>query len=206
MAQAIGHLRSLGHARIGLLLGPSDHVPSNRKLAAARRIARRGWPRAAGGARRALASTRSRRPRRPLGGCSPEVSRAIVCASDLMALGAIRAARRQGLDVPRDVSVVGYDDRALMNFTDPPLTTVRQPIEAMGRMVIELLLAPDGRPHRAIWVRSASSRSSSSEARPLRRALARCCTKSVDFLHSSVGSDTLPGSRRAAHPSPSRRR
>ncbi len=56
-----------------------------------------------------------------------------------MALGAIRSARRAGLDVPDDVSVVGFDDSALMNAVDPPLTTVRQPIDAMGRMVIELL-------------------------------------------------------------------
>ncbi len=41
--------------------------------------------------------------------------------------------------MPGDVSVVGFDDSALMNCTDPPLTTVRQPIEPMGRMVIELL-------------------------------------------------------------------
>ena len=53
----------------------------------------------------------------------------IVCASDPMALGAIRAARRAGLRVPGDVSVVGFDDSALMNCTDPPLTTVRQPID-----------------------------------------------------------------------------
>ena len=63
-----------------------------------------------------------------------------MCASDPMALGAIRAARRLGLSVPGDVSVVGYDDSALMKFTEPPLTTVRQPIEAMGRMVIDLLV------------------------------------------------------------------
>jgi DNA-binding LacI/PurR family transcriptional regulator len=63
----------------------------------------------------------------------------IVCASDLMALGAIRAARRAGRTVPGDVSIVGFDDSFLMNCTDPPLTTVRQPIEPMCRMVIELL-------------------------------------------------------------------
>ena len=58
-----------------------------------------------------------------------------------MALGAIRAARRAGLSVPDDVSVVGFDDSALMNCTEPPLTTVRQPIEPMGRTVIELLVS-----------------------------------------------------------------
>ena len=72
---------------------------------------------------------------------SARASPAIVCASDPMALGAIRAVRRAGLKVPDDVSVVGFDDSALMNCTDPPLTTVRQPIDAMGRMVIELLIA-----------------------------------------------------------------
>lgn len=58
-----------------------------------------------------------------------------------MALGAVRAARRAGLSVPGDVSIVGFDDSALMSCTEPPLTTVRQPIESMGRAVIALLLA-----------------------------------------------------------------
>lgn len=65
----------------------------------------------------------------------------IVCASDPLALGAIRAVRRSGLRVPDDVSVIGYDDSAFMNCTEPPLTTVRQPIEPMGRAAIELLVS-----------------------------------------------------------------
>ena len=64
---------------------------------------------------------------------------AIICASDPLALGAIRAARRAGLSVPGDVSVVGYDDSTFMSCTDPPLTTVRQPIEAIGRAAVEIL-------------------------------------------------------------------
>jgi DNA-binding LacI/PurR family transcriptional regulator len=66
---------------------------------------------------------------------------ALVCASDPLALGAIRGARRTGLRVPEDVSVVGYDDSAFMSSVEPPLTTVRQPIEAMGRAAVEALLA-----------------------------------------------------------------
>ena len=58
-----------------------------------------------------------------------------------MALGAIRAAKRAGLSVPGDLSVVGYDDSAFMSCTEPPLTTVRQPIEAMGRAAVDLLLS-----------------------------------------------------------------
>jgi DNA-binding LacI/PurR family transcriptional regulator len=65
---------------------------------------------------------------------------AIICASDPIALGAIRAVRRAGLRVPGDVSVVGFDDSAFLNCTDPPLTTVRQPIEAMGRAAVTLLV------------------------------------------------------------------
>jgi DNA-binding LacI/PurR family transcriptional regulator len=138
--QAIAHLHQLGHTRIGLLLGPADHLPSLRKLAAARRVAatlgltfdddqivQSLYSLEAGqaGAVRLLKAGVT----------------AILCASDPLALGAIRAVRRAGLQVPQDVSVIGFDDSALMNAIDPPLTTVRQPIEPMGRMVIELLVA-----------------------------------------------------------------
>jgi DNA-binding LacI/PurR family transcriptional regulator len=58
----------------------------------------------------------------------------------MMALGAIRAARTRGLDVPRDVSVVGYDDSPLIAFTDPPLTTVRQSVQAMGMAAVRALV------------------------------------------------------------------
>jgi DNA-binding LacI/PurR family transcriptional regulator len=137
--QAMGHLLSLGHTRIGLLLGPTDHVPSARKLAAARTIAARvGVPLKPDQIAHSLYSLEAAQT------ATTALLRSkvtgIICASDPMALGAIRAARRAGLTVPGDVSVVGFDDSALMNCTDPPLTTVRQPIESMGRLVIELLV------------------------------------------------------------------
>jgi DNA-binding LacI/PurR family transcriptional regulator len=69
---------------------------------------------------------------------------AIVCGSDLMAFGAIRAARHRGLSVPRDVSVVGFDDSPLIVFADPPLTTIRQPVEAMGQAAVHALLEEIG--------------------------------------------------------------
>jgi len=65
---------------------------------------------------------------------------AVVCGSDLMALGAIRAAHARGLSVPDDVSVVGYDDSPLVAFTDPPLTTVRQPVADMAHAAVSALL------------------------------------------------------------------
>jgi DNA-binding LacI/PurR family transcriptional regulator len=137
--QAMSHLRSLGHTRIGLLMGPPDHVPSRRKIAAARTQATAlGIPIDEADIVHSLYSLEAAQA-----SAARLLARGvtgIVCASDPMALGAIRAVRRAGKSVPRDVSIVGYDDSALMNCTDPPLTTVRQPIEPMGRMVIELLV------------------------------------------------------------------
>lgn len=138
--QAIVHVHQLGHRRIGLLLGPSDHVPSQRKLASARAVLDGlGSPLDEQLVVRGLYSLESGQA-----GASrlfAAGATAVVCASDPMALGAVRAARRAGLRVPADVSVVGFDDSALMSCTEPPLTTVRQPIEAMGRTVIDLLLS-----------------------------------------------------------------
>jgi len=137
--QALTHLRSLGHVRIGLLLGPRDHIPSQRKLAAAKNVfASWGVPVDDDMIVHSLYSLEAGQAaasRLLKAGVT-----AIVCASDPMALGAVRAVRRAGLSVPSDVSIVGYDDSALMNCTEPPLTTVRQPIEPMGRTIIELLL------------------------------------------------------------------
>ncbi|MFC6086594.1 LacI family DNA-binding transcriptional regulator [Sphaerisporangium aureirubrum] len=137
--QAFGHLTSLGHERIGLVLGPEDHIPSRRKLAAFRASAKvAGIELGEDMVERTLFS--------PEGG-QAVVSRllrkgvtGVICGSDPLALGAIRAVRRVGMSVPEDVSVVGYDDSAFMNCTNPPLTTVRQPIEAMGRTAVTLLV------------------------------------------------------------------
>ncbi|MDF2509530.1 MAG: hypothetical protein K0Q52_3389, partial [Microbacterium sp.] len=138
--QAVLHVHQLGHRRIGLLLGPQDHVPSQRKLESARRLLDKlGVPLADDLVVRGMYSLESGQAgaaRLFAAGAT-----AIVCASDPMALGAVRAARRAGLSVPGDVSIVGFDDSALMSCTEPPLTTVRQPIESMGRAIIALLLA-----------------------------------------------------------------
>ncbi|HKQ01877.1 MAG TPA: LacI family DNA-binding transcriptional regulator [Actinomycetes bacterium] len=66
---------------------------------------------------------------------------AVFAASDLMAAGALRALRTAGRRVPEDVAVVGFEDSAVARYAQPPLTTVRQPIEEMGRQATRLLLA-----------------------------------------------------------------
>jgi DNA-binding LacI/PurR family transcriptional regulator len=73
---------------------------------------------------------------------------AVFAASDLMAAGALHALRRLGRRVPRDVAVIGFDDLPAAQQTDPSLTTVRQPVDAMAtRMVTEILaqIADPGR-------------------------------------------------------------
>ncbi len=65
----------------------------------------------------------------------------VFAASDLMAVGALRALRDAGRDVPGDVAVVGFDDAPLARHTVPPLTTVRQPLDEMTRRTSELLFA-----------------------------------------------------------------
>jgi DNA-binding LacI/PurR family transcriptional regulator len=69
----------------------------------------------------------------------PELD-AVFVASDNMAVGALRALREAGRRVPGDVAVVGFDDVSTAATTDPPLTTVRQPIEAMGREMARMLI------------------------------------------------------------------
>jgi len=71
---------------------------------------------------------------------------AVLCMSDAMAIGAMRAARERRLAVPADISIVGFDDVDIAQYTDPPLTTVHQPISRKGEEAVHLLLnVIDGR-------------------------------------------------------------
>ncbi len=70
----------------------------------------------------------------------PQQPTAIFCYNDMTALGALRQIRTSGLRVPEDISLIGFDDLYIAQYTDPPLTTVRQPMRQMGRMAMETLL------------------------------------------------------------------
>lgn len=136
MSLAVRHLTALGHRRIGLAAGPETLVSSQRGM--------EGFERAV---REALGATASARVVHALisddGGVSAARSligdgcTAIICASDLIAIGVLSEARRQGLRVPEDLSVVGLDDSILARSTWPPLTTIRQPIALMGIAVAD---------------------------------------------------------------------
>lgn len=129
--QAYNHLASLGHERIGLILGPRDHMPSRRKL-----LAFHGKPDLV---ERTIFSMEGGHA--AAGRLIERGATGLICASDVLALGAVRGARRAGRKVPENISIVGYYDSAVMTCTDPPLTTIRQPIEAMGQAVVALLVA-----------------------------------------------------------------
>ncbi len=139
---AVTHLASLGHRRIGLISGPRRFLPVQRKIA--------GY---------------SAAMQRLLGLSQPELDElvalslfgveggqaaadrllyrgatGIVCGSDMMALGAIRAAHQRGLAVPGEVSIVGYDDSPLLAFTEPALTTIQQPVRSMSVAAVRALV------------------------------------------------------------------
>ena len=139
---ALQHLWELGHRRFGFLAGPTDSsVTALRRAVYAAFMAERGvemgpvidaapnWDfRAQDEAqlRGALLA-----PKRPT---------ALFCVSDYLAMRVLRVARSLGLDVPRDLSVVGYSNLLLTEFADPPLTTVMQPFRAMGALATRHLI------------------------------------------------------------------
>ena len=137
---AVDHLYRLGHRRIGMAAGPRGNRPAERRV--------RGFLAALD--RRGIADPDKRVVRQVYtieGGQSAAAAllerdaTAIVAASDYMALGAIRSARRAGLSVPGDVSVVGYDGSMITEFVDPPLTTVRQPTDRLAKEVARAVVA-----------------------------------------------------------------
>lgn len=71
----------------------------------------------------------------------PDRPTAVFAGSDLQALGVLRAAREMGLRVPEDLSVVGYDDLPVAEWTGPALTTVRQPLQDMAGTATRMVLA-----------------------------------------------------------------
>lgn len=142
MDLAVAHLASMGHRRIGLAVGPDRFVPVVRKRAGFIIAMERHL----GAPREEVESLIAQSLFTVEGGQAAAQHllaagvTAIVCGSDLMALGVVRTARQRGLRVPQDVSVVGYDDSPLIAFTDPPLTTVRQAVDAMGAAAVQALI------------------------------------------------------------------
>jgi len=133
---ATEHLIGLGHRRIAHIGAPADQAASGQRRQGVRDALRAadldeplvaiGDGGVAGGATAAEALIGSG-------------TTAIVAYNDLTAIGALRALRRAGIAVPDGISVVGFDDIDLAAWTDPPLTTIRQPTDELGRWAVEHL-------------------------------------------------------------------
>ncbi|WP_329038719.1 LacI family transcriptional regulator [Streptomyces sp. NBC_01725] len=140
-AAAVRHLIAAGRTRIATITGPLDMDVGNSRL--------RGWREALAergtapderlvavsdfteeGGRTAMSDLLDR---------APGID-AVFAASDVMAAGALTELRERGRRVPDDVAVIGFDDSVIARHTTPALTSVRQPIEAIGRSITRLLL------------------------------------------------------------------
>jgi DNA-binding LacI/PurR family transcriptional regulator len=144
MELAVRHLAGLGHTRIGLALGPDRYVPVRRKVAGFA-VAYRAHvdPAATPAQLDDLLETTVFTVEGGEEATEALLDRgatAVVCGSDVMAFGAIRAARRRGLRLPEDLSIVGSDGIPLAEFTEPALTTVRQPSEDIAETAARALL------------------------------------------------------------------
>jgi DNA-binding LacI/PurR family transcriptional regulator len=137
---ATRHLLDLGRSRIATIAGPADMVAGQDRLAGYRDalydagvnvdpelIAVGDFTHEGGAA--AMEQLLARRPDLD----------ALFAASDLMAVGALGVLQAIGRNVPDDVAVVGYDDSPVATTTRPPLTSIRQPVEEMGREMVHLL-------------------------------------------------------------------
>jgi LacI family transcriptional regulator, galactose operon repressor len=130
---ATEHLVSLGHRRIGLIAGPKHLLCSRARLDGYRA----GLEAAGIATDDTLIVQGDFLHESGFAGCGalldlPDPPTAVFASSDTMALGAYEAARRRGLRVPDDLSIVGFDDLPESRWSSPPLTTVRQPLAEMG--------------------------------------------------------------------------
>lgn len=140
--QATSHLISLGHHQIAIIVGDQNRTSDKYRLQAYRqaledngigydeRYVFRTDYSIEGGKRAAYQILQlAKRPT------------AIFCCFDYLAVGVYQASRELGVHIPNDLSVVGFDNTLLATIIDPPLTTIAQPVDEMGRQVMDLLVA-----------------------------------------------------------------
>ncbi|MER5626157.1 LacI family DNA-binding transcriptional regulator [Streptosporangium sp. NPDC002544] len=136
--RAVRHLVEQGRRRIATIAGPQDMIAGIDRLNGYRAVLRDSDRRsivAVGDFTRESGTSAMRQ----LLADDPELD-AVFVANDLMALGALTALRQAGRQVPGDVAVVGFDDIPAASYTEPSLTTVRQPTVEMGRRLARMVL------------------------------------------------------------------
>jgi len=139
--QMTQHLIELGHRRIGFIIGNPNQTASAERLAGYRAALAQAGIREEGDLIvQGLFTYRSGLDATQQLLALAEPPTAIFASNDDMAAAAVAIAHRRGLDVPRDLTVCGFDDTALATTIWPELTTIRQPIVEMSRTAVELLL------------------------------------------------------------------
>lgn len=136
---AVQHLVDRGRRRIATIAGPPDMTAGLDRLAGYREVVSKADRRslvAMGDFTRESGAAAMRQ----LLEDDPDLD-AVFAASDLMAIGAMHTLRKAGRRVPDDVAVVGFDDIEAAQYTDPPLTTVRQPIAEVAQAIVRMLLS-----------------------------------------------------------------
>jgi LacI family repressor for deo operon, udp, cdd, tsx, nupC, and nupG len=139
--RAVQHLCDLGHRRIGHIGGPSRNTFPNERLVGFRKSmfehrldVREDW--IVPGNYTMASGVAAARHYLSL----DELPSAVFSANDEMAIGMISTLRREGIETPRDISVIGFDDIGISQHYFPALTTMRQPREEIGRMAAETLI------------------------------------------------------------------
>ncbi|CAM4076474.1 LacI family DNA-binding transcriptional regulator [Kibdelosporangium persicum] len=153
------HLIGLGHRDIGVIAGPDEWLAGDARLAGHRAaLAQAGILLTPDRLRHIEPTTaEGRRAAAELLGLAPRPT-AIVCFNDKVAVGTLQAARERGLRVPEDLSIAGFDDIDISQATDPPLTTVRQPLQEMGRIAVtQLMRVLDGHQPEALHIELATA-------------------------------------------------
>ena len=144
---AAQHVIELGHQRVGIVAFP-EHARDDvtlvfdttvERMAGYREGLGAAWDPALVFTARGNRPDTGRRALRELLAIEPRPT-AVLAMSDALASGVLREAAEQGLDLPGELSVIGFDDVPLAGFTDPPLTTVNQPTERKGKLAARWLL------------------------------------------------------------------
>ncbi|MDB5541218.1 MAG: LacI family transcriptional regulator [Devosia sp.] len=140
-SRAIRYLRELGHSKIGHIIGPSRNQSTNERLVGFRE----GMHEAGLQVRPEWLFQGSYNMESGIAAAewflaADELPTAVFCGNDEMAIGLIHRLRREKIDCPLDISVIGFDDIAVARYFDPPLTTMRQPREDIGKMATRSLI------------------------------------------------------------------
>jgi len=126
---------------------------------------------------------------------------ALFCENDLVALGSIRVARQLGLEVPGDISIVGFDDIFVSSLVSPALTTVRQPVGDIGALAVDiaLQLMNTSEPTRAVLPVELIARESSGPPKTLREGAAEAVRRGASGERGSHGPALRGSQGRRSH-------